>query len=500
MEDFLVRIRLEALKNTLLQVQRVFESVRARRKDIEDLGQNVEQAGDQLNALTRELADMSQYARPPFGLPRVDESLLHHFELMKGYGNSLSQALNSATGNIDVVRKRWAPIEKVEEMARDSIGGAIDRWTRTIDDNLKALSDSTGNINHALEAAWSAHQKIIEEQDELFALPDYVQFLGGLALRDTGLDQGICRLADELISGWSQIGWTKWDALTIPAHKEAVTLARSIRMGFPEWSLWSVPLTAHELGQVAITGGRRKLKRSDDSTEWERYILRSPKKQQYSMTTYLADAFATLAMGPAYACAAILLKFDPAAAYDEGKRDSPSHAKRAYIILDMLSKMLAEDEVGAKPYAETVTQLTNAWNAALARSQPSESISANDKRILEELSSYMFDNLSKRSPGGLYAGEYLESTREALKLLMRSKDPGPALTDKEEGRDVLNAAWELRLEGEYDFHKIERNSQSLWDLIIERRRRLEAQTAKPQSSPIPKVDLIPGKTSWRKVS
>src|SRR5207244_7964566 len=135
---------------------------------------------------------------------------------------------------------------------------------------------------------------------------NYVEFLGGLALRGAGLDEGICRIADELMRSCGSFGPTHWSALTIPASQEAMTLARSIRVRFPEWTIWAVPLTAHELGQVVI--------REPGTPDFEKYVKRqfpNAKTKQQHLRVLLADAFTTYVIGPASACSVIVLKLHP---------------------------------------------------------------------------------------------------------------------------------------------------------------------------------------------
>jgi hypothetical protein len=84
---------------------------------------------------------------------------------------------------------------------------------------------------------------------------------------------------------------------------------------------------------------------------------------------YIADAFAAYAMGPAYAYAAILMRFDPfLACFDQ--YEYPSYAKRTFVILKILEKMQVEpsknDPTANKgPYNDVISELTKEWRAAL---------------------------------------------------------------------------------------------------------------------------------------
>jgi hypothetical protein len=418
---------------------------------------------------------------------------------MQSKGSELSSALKDASASIETIKNRWAPIEKVEELVRESLHGAIEGWIEKIDDSLKALKalaeegiNNKPTVNNTIDAAWKEYAEIMSEQIRLFSFSDYVEFLGGLALRDAGLDEGICQIADELVQSCGSIGKTNWNALTIPANNEAVTLARSIRMGFPEWTLWAVPLTAHELGHVLITAGRNRLEIGNTNTQWEKYIFnqvmgrnKKVQRDRQHLLIYLADAFATYAMGPAYACSAILLRFNPLSAYTDGDK-YPADAKRAYVILNMLRRMLANDKQDTPPYDKTVDRLEAGWNAALARVNSPTPLSQAQKDQLEGFNSYMLGQLSKGK--GLYRGRRLKRTRAALDSLLANQPSSEILKGDEEGRDVLNAAWECRIENKYDLAKLQTSVQHLWDLIIEQKSKRAPREDKPEPSPFYRID------------
>lgn len=499
MDDFLLRIRFEALKNTLVQMRRIFRSVQARRNDIDQLGKAIEKAMDRLGDLTQNVGTLEWQAKQPPETSKVHASLTEFIFLIAKHRDLLEEALTDARTNIAKITNRWVPIEKVEERLRESLDEAIESWLGSIDRNLKALKTGQENDAQLMETAWKEYAEIVSEQGRLFSFSEYVDLLGGLALRDAGLDEGICRLADELITSWGSFGQTRWNALTIPANQEAVTLARSIRMGFPEWTLWAVPLTAHELGQLAVSNGMKELVRRDNNTRWERYIFKQiPKKgssneERNSMRVYLADAFATYAMGPAYACSAILLRFDLRRTRGKTKKAGcPSQSERGYIILDMLSKMIAEDKLDTPSYEPMVRQLQHAWDKVVARTQPAGSLTGAQKSRLESYNEYMLEELSRSHPGGLYRGDKFESTYQALRGFLHGENPLTLLEGGEEGRDVLNAAWWCRIEGEYDLGELEAKSQELWDLITEGKRKAADQLVSQEPTPVwNRINLSP---------
>ena len=114
-----------------------------------------------------------------------------------------------------------------------------------------------------------------------------------------------------------------------------MTAARLIRIGFPEWTVWMVPLAAGELGFIfadryrdldteviaaafadVLTG-----RAGPDGSEGE------PAIDEEELRAWVADAFATCVTGPAYVWAAMLLRADPTSAVDQ---------RRVAVMVDVL--------------------------------------------------------------------------------------------------------------------------------------------------------------------
>ena len=96
--------------------------------------------------------------------------------------------------------------------------------------------------------AWQVERTLFDESQQFFA--EYVELLTGLALRDSGFDEGISDIADRLYRN----GYVGWFSLTIPAHKPPNTLTRSrfIHLGFPDWTPWALPLAAFDVGRLEL--------------------------------------------------------------------------------------------------------------------------------------------------------------------------------------------------------------------------------------------------------
>src|SRR5262249_38077283 len=164
-----------------------------------------------------------------------------------------------------------------------------------------------------------------------------------------------------------------------PAHGEtlAVTMGRILRFPYSEWTVWSLPLIAHEFGHVVIgdlkgrddnkdlreliPNAQSLLKQKDpeqdvfkvdaQASEEIRKAARdqAAKRAEQKTDEYLADAFGTYYMGPAYACAAIHLRLNPA--YRSVLESGLDH-ERAYVVLAMLQMMSQATPKVAREYQD----------------------------------------------------------------------------------------------------------------------------------------------------
>jgi hypothetical protein len=196
-----------------------------------------------------------------------------------------------------------------------------------------------------LQQAWVAYVELSRRCESVFA--EYLDLVRGVVLRDAGLDRDLCRIGDALGRPWGRFKDYEWQSFTIPASCEqhGMSAARLIRIGFPEWSIWCLSLTAHEFGQVFAA-------QHDDVREFVRQQGETPGVEDEVLQTWIADAFATEVMGPAYVWAAISLRTDPASDAD--------HARVTVMLASLAQSDF--DEV----YAAKREQLAQAWAGARA--------------------------------------------------------------------------------------------------------------------------------------
>jgi hypothetical protein len=238
-----------------------------------------------------------------------------------------------------------------------------------------------------------------------------------------------------------------------------MTMARIIRLGFPEWTIWTLPLAAHELGHVVAVGRIAPLLEKESAAGFDKYHIQ----------LCFADAFATFVIGPAYACAAILMRFDPLAAINP--EDKRLMLKRAECVLRMLEGM--NKAAGqTNPYGGIIQRLRAEWQDAV--DQAAANLSEDPLQELEgsaltedeishvcRVANFMTTTFGK-GRGFPYTG-WRVSSEWAKKLAAdggASIQPGRLEIDL---RYVPNAAWRLRLDMD-GFEDLSQSAQAAVDL------------------------------------
>lgn len=159
---------------------------------------------------------------------------------------------------------------------------------------------------------------------------EYVDFVSGLAIRDNALDDRICSMTDELLEELYEghLG----GSLVVPASQAALgqVLQSVIKLGFPEWTIWGIPLVGHEVG-LKVPPANVRL--AELLKEDKRYGIGAGLR-----ASLLADAFAAYTLGLCYAHAVMRLRLQP---FRESPPDpdQPRDADRARVILAVLDRL-----------------------------------------------------------------------------------------------------------------------------------------------------------------
>lgn len=187
-----------------------------------------------------------------------------------------------------------------------------------------------------------------DEIEDFFS--EYVDLLRGVALRTAGFRDedyqlaNIFSIADQLPRLWGRVEGWEWQSLAVPSRQELNKRSQGLvlRVGFPEWTIWALPFVQHEFGHVFA----------------ERAKLTSASDPPYR-SALLADVLATRVTGPAYACAALLLRLDPVAV---NAPDTEAALRSATIITTL--EQLASDGAVA-PVQQLTQRLRDEWRAAV---------------------------------------------------------------------------------------------------------------------------------------
>jgi hypothetical protein len=340
----------------------------------------------------------------------------------------------------------------------------------------------------AASAAWVEYSKILLTSQDL--LRECLEIIGTLAIRQKNLDHKSLFIADELMRDCLRLstGGTEY-YLLVHGMGDALfkTRARIIRLRFPDWTIWDLPLAMHELGNVVMTiilaREREHAREYPDEPELQVLTPYRDKQRDSLVATdpqlsqkfqaggdgaaeatrwaegrvrvLLADAFATYTMGPAYAYSAITLRLSPTAS---AQRDVPSDAQRAQTILSMLAWMNENTGPGdvTRPYTEEIDRLGRSWADACSRCTATGRLGDKEAEYLRRFAFSFGSDVSggSLSPSAMYptgianqgwkcaadwAGAWLRQWKEKPGAELSCPDNPTGLL-----RDVLNAAWLCR--------------------------------------------------------
>ena len=308
---------------------------------------------------------------------------------------------------------------------------------------LTAAKENVSDVpdDYDLSGYWQQLSDHKRKCGDLFK--ESLNFFGGALLRSIERIDGLCKVADALLLQLSKQAGVEWNRFTILAEGSFFTEATGIiRLPFPDYSIWNLPVAVHELGHYV---GPRIVK-SDGTYPFQikrQQIVASytdaaeAERQKSFWQEDFSDLFAIYAIGPAYACACLVTAFSPTdgTACKDG-REHPAHAKRAYLMLEMLRG------IGQNQYANLAKHLTDLWKRNLKAAGHTTCLQEADLPQLDNRVAEIYSILALAP-----SVEYKDWTRasELADGLKANKSVGQLTKSTDSIADVLNAAWLWRI-------------------------------------------------------
>jgi len=418
-----LRIRLGELADDVTTVQGVLERLLLRSSHLDELKKLVTPrlGGD---TITLPLRDAAEQASRLKDATENDPTLA---DMLKREQVDIEKL-------VEHIGEAQSRLQEMGKIIRDMAVVDLKNWRNALSQNLEVCETVLGQIKGMKKdlAEGTAPRKIWSDLKELHhqscrgLFADYVDLLSGMVLRDTHLDDMICTITDEFMTELAS------PRLVLPGRRsELPTVFKDlVKIGFPEWTIWDVPLAAHHAGawkaDLTLPGQPGLCDLLSDRSDDVRRCL-------------FADIYATRATGPAYVCAMLLLHLDPASAAAPEPGAVTDH-ERARVILRALTFSEPPDD-----FAAFVKRIGTDWDDAVEQNTGPQA-APNDTTALDNFADRVRELLEDRK-STLYGATKWQSANERLAPRLRGESNEAEQRPEEKIRDLLNVAWALRRAG-----------------------------------------------------
>ena len=291
--------------------------------------------------------------------------------------------MESATDDAQDAEKQWENYfriyERSQEIFRESLellGGLALRdriqeeyACRFADDLIKECSEFVGKAPSlaipATEDALSSTLRRVARVNfpdwHLWALPLVAHEYGQVVVvRETSLDRLVCELAEKSCQPFFEAKYRELKNSLQPIGKEYL---RSITADLIAQAERNPQKAADPLETLA------RMLHTADEEEIEERTRRAARSLKGGLDAAMnrarvlvSDAFATFTAGPAYACAALMLRLNPNTPPVSGR---PTDEERAETILAILAEMDAATANPPPPFAKVGETLRSSWGMLL---------------------------------------------------------------------------------------------------------------------------------------
>ncbi|BCJ47347.1 hypothetical protein GCM10010168_70630 [Actinoplanes ianthinogenes] len=199
---------------------------------------------------------------------------------------------------------------------------------------------------------------------------------------------------------------------------------RHLPLGYPQWSLWALPLVGRRVGKAVAANWAQK----NPLTPGQRLLC--------------ADRYALHALGPSYLYATVFLEFDPTVEPAAGgKPEWPSDAQRATLLLRQLRANSAGLDTPLRNRLTTVAeQVEKAWRVArVAAGGDEQPVEPGDQDVVDRFDEELARAKVMRNVG--YPLDTIAKLHSAAEELMDEEKPVVSMVL----RDLMSAMWIARL-------------------------------------------------------
>jgi hypothetical protein len=367
--------------------------------------------------------------------------------VVTGQVAALLQSVSQVNGLLDRFGQMQAPasnlLQRVKGRFRNDLLGLKKRCT----DLYKIVQDGK-----ASETDLGALAKLEREALDLFR--ECLAFLEGASIRASGIDGGICQIADSMLYNLSRANDLGWERFTLVAVGEFFsTRSGIVRLRFTDTRIWNLPVATHEFGHY-VSG----LPAFSDFQTTAANAARKDSRFGSHLGELFSDLFATYAMGPSYFLNCALLRFGLSNAADESTTH-PSSSQRVWWMAATLAKM---DEGSVRPiYADVISEVKDLWEHGLALANQPQLPEGEISRLRQWLVD-LYDLVDSRLPNAKYGRWY---RAQDMLQSFQNGDGEPDLRDDDSIPDILNAVWLYRLQmrdiNSFELDQIEKSAFDL---------------------------------------
>lgn len=440
-DDLILQARLKLLRANLTRATSVPTMLEGQRQDLARLRMilsGVRSPVGQTPSLTRHLRKLGLDLEPLAEHSDTSEAR-GRLDLALACLGELTARLEEAAQIAERLHgRRVAAAEDLSSVLSD-----LQEDTRDFIAKVEELLGPDGQNATIEPTIWREYAELLEQTGPRF--DECVELLQGLSAREHGLEDtaaALFDLADTMIRALRLSDFNS-DSFTIPSRREVDPRGRMhvLRVRFSEWTEWTLPLVAFEFGRMAAQRSQRI----------QAFLGKQRAGDGVSGEVLIADGLATFALGPAYACAAIVLRLQPPHA------DNAADHDRVRMILSTLRRLNKDSA-----FDDVIDKLSDAWDSASRGANPAELPGVRTDAEMDAAVEFLY-----RQAGGnpllVYPLDEFYKARNLANAWVKEKRSSsghpPGLGDLRDARSLMNMAWLCRLE-------IPSESDSIAELVL----------------------------------